>query len=348
MQLSDRPQRPEVVARLVEWPTSSAASSALIDTAAFRPPTPVRAGRTLQVGSMPLPPGGVRPIGDDTRALVDWATPSLEAGDAVTPDAVLTTGQLRVEEGPAIAALEPAQGADPIAADQQHAAVADPVPSVKAQSSAAADSDVVTEEPSATGVEAPRRPEAGAFYDLPAGDRTVYLIDASGSLLDTLPFAVEELYRAVRTLHPSQQYAVVFFNGDGLVEAEPIGMQPATLDHLTQTLTWLEPRLGHVRAKGRPDAAAALGHALSMDPDTVILLSDGITGLRDPAGDRRKLVTLLGRLGRGVRLHSVQFIDPDPLAARGRLGTLELLASLTDGKHRFVSLKDVQRRGRSR
>lgn len=133
----------------------------------------------------------------------------------------------------------------------------------------------------------------------------------------------------------------MFFNGDGILEAAPGSMQPATRDHLTQTLTWLEPRLNHVHAKGRPDAASALAHALTLSPDTIILLSDGVTGLRDPAADRRKLVTLLERLGPGVRVHTIQFIDPDPLASRGRLGTLELLASLSGGQHRFVSLDQV-------
>ncbi|MEM8781427.1 MAG: hypothetical protein AAGE65_01105 [Planctomycetota bacterium] len=351
----------EIVPRLVQLPRLEIPEGAgLLETlseAAPRSETPASAS---EPGSaIRLPPGGIRPVPEATPTPVEWAEPVDDPSEPSEQAVALTTGQIQVE------APKPEPESEPIQAQASTSVALTP-----AETTASADPPHTAETPEPEAPERvaadaePRGPEAeaepavavaptlprdlttGSFYGLSAGRRTVYLLDASGSLLDTLPFAIEELYRSVRTLDARQHYAVVFFNGDGVLEAAPGGMQPASRAHLSETLTWLEPRLDHVRAKGRPDAAAALAHALALQPDTIVLLSDGVTGLRDPAGDRRRLVTLLERLGRGVRVHTVQFIDPDPLAARGRLGTLELLSSLSGGRHRFVGLDQVAPRPR--
>ncbi|MEM1444558.1 MAG: hypothetical protein AAGF84_00745 [Planctomycetota bacterium] len=325
----------DVIPRVVEWP----AGQGLVESIDDAPEASMAAESTTIQATVPnrLPPGGVRPVFEMPDSVVEWLMPSLsESADAWNQPVALTTGQVRTDTQVDTPLL--VQASEP-AAEQANAETAnDPeaLPVVAAEVEPEPVEPLVASPPPL-----PRDFTSGAFFGLTTGPRTVYLLDASGSLLDTLPFAIEELYRSVRTLDDRQQYAVVFFNGEGIVEASPGGMKPATRANLTQTLTWLEPRLANVRAKGRPDAADALAHALTLQPDTIILLSDGVTGLRDPAADRRKLVTLLERLGRGVRVHTIQFIDPDPLASRGRLGTLELLASLSGGRHRFVGLDQV-------
>lgn len=361
----------DVIARVVELPAVGGRAEPIDDLSEKRRDAVAGLSpRRASPASSGLPSGGVRPISEMTRDFVEWVMPGSAsgsvAGDTTQTDeaVVLTTGQVRFDvpepDAQVAAAIEaevfsgyvpdrpvetePSASADvsetpgAIEAAAQEPLVAEPSAAVAPDLAAEIEP---TPEPVAPSATLPRDFDSGSFYGLSAGARTVYLLDASGSLIDTLPFAIEELYRSVRTLGPQQEYAVVFFNGDGILDAAPGGMQPASQANLTQTLTWLEPRLNHVRAKGRPDAADALAHALALRPDTIILLSDGVTGLRDPAGDRRKLVTLLERIGPGVRIHTVQFIDPDPLAARGRLGTLELLASLSNGRHRFVGLAEV-------
>ena len=198
--------------------------------------------------------------------------------------------------------------------------------------------------PATPPVAATPAPRGGRFFGLPAGRRTVYVLDASGSLIDTLPFALAELRRALASLTPQQQYAVVFFQGSRVVQPEPRGMQTATPRNVQATLDWLAPTRAMIHAAGRTDARDALDTAFAMQPDTVVLLSDGITGLRDPNADRRALVSLIEQQRGAVQLHTVQWIDPAPLSHQGHLGTLELLSALTHGQHRHVTLSDVRPR----
>ena len=81
---------------------------------------------------------------------------------------------------------------------------------------------------------------------------------------------------------------------------------------------------------------------MSYDPDVLFLLSDGVTGRRDPVGDRRRLEGLIRRFAGDTAFHTVQFLDPDPLSGPGRLGTLEQMANLTGGEFRFVSAEQVR------
>ncbi len=180
------------------------------------------------------------------------------------------------------------------------------------------------------------------FYGMPAGRKTVYVIDCSGSLIDTLPFALTELRRAIASLDAQRSYAVVFFNGSGVIEAPPRGMVRAIDEAKDTTLGWLAPDKHNVAAIGKADPLPAIQRALAYEPDTVILLSDSITGLRDPLGDRRRLVTLIEPSAERTVFHTIQFVDADPTAAPGRVGTLELLAQMTGGRYRHLKLDDAR------
>ena len=43
--------------------------------------------------------------------------------------------------------------------------------------------------------------------------RQVYLVDASGSLIDTLPFVLRELQQSISKLSDQQKFTVIFFQG---------------------------------------------------------------------------------------------------------------------------------------
>ena len=178
----------------------------------------------------------------------------------------------------------------------------------------------------------------GGFFGLPAGAGTVYLIDASGSLIDTLAFAIAEARRAVASLQPSQQYAVLFFQEQGVMAAAPGRMVPATREARGATLHWL--RHPPVIASGRPAAAEGLAAALSLRPDTIVLLSDGITGRGNPAAELELLQRRLRPLRGVVTLHAAQFITADPHARDGVSG-LETLARAMGGQYRFVTAADL-------
>jgi len=177
----------------------------------------------------------------------------------------------------------------------------------------------------------------GRLYGAPGGSRVVYLIDASGSQVDTLPFVQQAVQRALRTLRPDQSYAVIFFNDKSVTEASPLGMNAATAAAVTKTDRFIDPQAGRIVAAGRPDARGAIRRALAYQPDTVVLLSDGLTGRRDPLGDRAGLLALIDAANvSGARFHTIQVRQPDPLATPQRRGTLELIAARTGGVFRFV------------
>jgi len=177
----------------------------------------------------------------------------------------------------------------------------------------------------------------GRLYGAPGGSRVVYLIDASGSQVDTLPFVQQAVQRAVRSLQPEQSYTVIFFNGHTMTEAAPTGMTAATTAALAETDRFIDPQAGRIVASGPPDARGAIRRALAYQPDTVVLLSDGLTGRRDPLGDRADLLALIDTANvSGARFHTIQVRQPDPLATPQRRGTLELIASRTGGVYRFV------------
>ena len=288
------------------------------------PAPPVRAGP-------PAPPATpvrvARPI--PALATASTPTPAPEPTPAAAPVAVPAPAGVvehRVEDGLGgrgrvrwTVAPAPARAGGGAAAD---AAGAEP-----------AEADLTTRPipEAATG-----RLETGSFFGLPAGRRTVYLIDASGSLIDTLAFAQRALREALLTLDPSQSFAVLFFL-DGRVVAAPPGRMAAAERELTQrTASYVSPEAGNVFPAGRADAAAALEAALAMDPDVVVLLSDHVEGRLDPERTRAQLVGLARGVAGATAIHTVQFVDEARVPADGGMATLPLLSALTGGTHRFV------------
>lgn len=183
----------------------------------------------------------------------------------------------------------------------------------------------------------------GRVYGTPGATRVVYLIDASGSLIDTLPFVQAELQKALRSLRPGQSYAVMFLVGDRVVEAPPVGMKSAGTRAVTHTMQWIDPAAGKIIPSGKPDAHAGIRRALAYQPDAVVMLSDGLTG-SGQAGltQRARLVSLIDTANTvGTVFHTVQLRQPDPLATPTRRGTLEMIAHRTGGVYRFVGEDDL-------
>ncbi|MEM9417811.1 MAG: vWA domain-containing protein [Planctomycetota bacterium] len=183
----------------------------------------------------------------------------------------------------------------------------------------------------------------GGLYGTPGATRLVYLIDASGSLIDTFPFILEELRRSIQDLRPEQSFAVLFFSGNEVTEAPPYGMKRASGQAVEHTSQWIAPSAGRIIASGRPHADAAIRRALAYQPDAIILLSDGLTGTGDKAlAKRARLLSLIGTANtRDVVFHTLQVRRPDPLSTPTRLGTLELIALQSGGVHRYLGEDDL-------
>jgi hypothetical protein len=171
----------------------------------------------------------------------------------------------------------------------------------------------------------------------------VYVVDASGSLVGTLPVVLGELERSLRALQPEQRFAVMFFQRNAALVPPNAGeLRLATPAAIDATLAWARSA---VRPVGRSNPLAALEQALALDPDVVFLLSTNITGSGEFEIGRDELLDRLDTLNprsdrtgrRTSRIQCVQFLDPDPLDT---LRTIAERHGGTDG-YRYLSRKEL-------
>ncbi len=248
------------------------------------------------------------------RAVVTYGENGLGAGGAAEPGG-----------GAAVAGASPAGGGASLAAEVASERPA-PVPAVAPPHDAAAEAFA----------------ECGQLYGLPGAERVVYLVDASGSLVDTFPFLLDELRRCITSLQPEQSYAIVFFRGAEVVEVPPLGMHKADTHALSRTVRWLDPQRKSLIPRGTARPDAALRRAFAYQPDAIVLVSDDLTGRVDPEGERLRLLQLITSVNLNhTVIHTAQLRHRDPLATPDRMGTLELIAFTTGGTHRYIREADL-------
>jgi len=190
-------------------------------------------------------------------------------------------------------------------------------------------------------------PPAGrqvTFAGVRGGDvrRIAYVVDASGSMVGSLPLVLDELTRSLQALSSDQQFALLFFQRNEAVAAPPGDrFVQATPEQIDRTLRWARQR---IVPAGRSNPMKALEAALRLRPDAVFLLSTSITGSGQFEIDQQELLKRLDRAnpadGSGRRrslIHCIQFLDPDPL------DTLLRIAEVHGGpgSFRFLSRVDL-------
>lgn len=243
------------------------------------------------------------------------------------------------EASPAPASPEPAA---PVTSVPDSPPPADVVPDMPAPPPVVA-SRVPTVEPAAEVPEAPRarraRSERAQVRPAPLddADRVVFVVDASGSMIDTLPLVLQELDRMIAQLHPDQRFTVLFYQKDQVIEVEPTGMKEATRRNKTQVSRWMDPKAGHIFAVGPSYPLAAIKAAMDYQPDQVFLLADKIgVSLRAKEQSQQFLRELAEvNPGKSVQINTVHFFYPDPNQA------LASVASGHEGTYRFVTLDEV-------
>ncbi len=156
--------------------------------------------------------------------------------------------------------------------------------------------------------------------------RIVYVVDRSGSMLHTFFFVQEELKRSINGLRRSQKFHVIFFNEGTPLEPPPRALVSAIGGRKEAFFTFL----ARVSPSGGTNPEPAIRRALSLKPDLVYLLSDGIDF--DPG--------LLERLARwnkdlGAKFFTIAYVDQT-----GR-GILEAIARETAGDFTFVSENEL-------
>jgi hypothetical protein len=173
--------------------------------------------------------------------------------------------------------------------------------------------------------------------------RVVYLIDASGSLLDTLPFVITELKNSIARLKIQQEFTVIFFQGTEAIEV-PIprtGLKKADEQTKQRVIAWLDA--GHVIPQGLSNPVVALELALRYNPQLIILLSDNITGQGEYEVDQRRLLADIEKNNRGkTKISTIQFLYPDSLVAANMEPTLKLIADQTGGTYKYLDAQELE------
>ncbi len=190
----------------------------------------------------------------------------------------------------------------------------------------------------------------------------VYAVDASGAMITSLPFVLEELRRSVSALAADQKFAVVLFgrrSGDddaasGVRPFPDSGMLAATPANKAEFFGWLDG----AQARGASNPLDGLLRALDREPEVVFLLSRSIrrTDGREAAGDwgpgREAILaelekanpvrkSIFGPPGRAVQVKCVQFLEEDPS------GVMRAIAEVHgggEGSYRLLPESELRRR----
>ena len=172
--------------------------------------------------------------------------------------------------------------------------------------------------------------------------RLVYLVDASGSLIDTLPFVILELKRSIGELSSRQQFTVIFFQGDKAVEVPPPGMKRADAETKRTVIKWIDLSAGHVTPMGLSNPVKALQNALRYKPQLLFILSDNITGHGRYEVDQRRLLADIAKQNKAnTKINTIQFLYRDPLESYGLTATLELIAQRSGGVYKFLDGREL-------
>ena len=153
----------------------------------------------------------------------------------------------------------------------------------------------------------------------------VYVVDASGSMISSLPIVKAMLRESLVQLSATQRFQVFFFQegkylyaphpSDGEDASRQKRLIRATREHLEAVSTWLD----EVRPRGTSSPIAALQEAAALRPDAIFILSraigEGVWGATrgDVLSALEQLNPADPRTGRRpVTIKTIQFLEEDP------------------------------------
>lgn len=168
-----------------------------------------------------------------------------------------------------------------------------------------------------------------SFFGIEAeGAKFVYVVDRSSSMIGGKLEAVKsELIRRVGALESSMRFFIIFYN-DQPFPMQASGLVSATVANKRQHLGWVE----RMSEDGWTDPREAMKLALSLKPDAVWLLSDGVF---DPLSDEEVCGAIrAANPGGRVQIHTIAFYDD----AGGPV--LRRIAGENGGVYRFVPPAD--------
>lgn len=157
----------------------------------------------------------------------------------------------------------------------------------------------------------------------------VYVVDASGSMVGSLPAVLNYLERSVSRLSRTQRFQVIFYGRSPHQAAPHPGdaddgthwrLIRATPDHIRQVLAWCR----RIVPGGRSNPVPALRLVFALPeperPDAVFLLSNVVTGAGEWETDKGSLLAEIDALNpvrpetgrRRTVIKTLQFLEDDP------------------------------------
>jgi len=172
--------------------------------------------------------------------------------------------------------------------------------------------------------------------------KIVYLIDASGSLIDTLPFVILELKRSIGQLVDKQSFTVIFFQSGEPVEVPPPGLKDATQENKQKIFQWVDETSGMIIPMGKANPVTAIERSLRYRPHLLFILSDEITGSGQYEVDQRRLLTAVEEANQyDTKINTIQFLYQDPLVEYGLEPTMKLIADDAAGEYKYLNDKEL-------
>ncbi len=156
--------------------------------------------------------------------------------------------------------------------------------------------------------------------------KIVYVVDMSGSMIDTFEYVRGELKRSISALRRSQKFHVIFFNATQPLENTPKRLVSAIDAQKEQFFEFLKD----VVPRGGTQPGPALRRALALEPDLIYLLTDGDRFSQD----------LPRKLDAWNRDHHTRIYTIGYLNELGR-AMLEQIAREHQGEFKFVSEYDL-------
>ncbi len=175
----------------------------------------------------------------------------------------------------------------------------------------------------------------------------VFVIDASGSLIDTYPFVIDELKRSILKLSDEQAFHVVFFTGTTDRPVYALGqrgrMFRGTQNDKNRVIDWIDIDSHNVEIGGSGDPITGIQAALALQPELLYLLSDNITGTGQYEVNRGRLLREVADANRSnTKINTIQFLYPDAVNPDDRSQwTLWRMAEATGGRFKFVSADEL-------
>jgi hypothetical protein len=189
-----------------------------------------------------------------------------------------------------------------------------------------------------------REPASEAKFmglDAVAAKRIVYVVDASGSMLLHLSTVLHELQRSLTTLHPKQEFSIVFFQQNKSITVPPRNsLRPATPHNISAVMEWIQTS-GEVIPTGSSNPVAAIRTAMKLQPDVIYLLSENITGSGRYEVPPDELIAQLEKLNpvdprngrRRVQINCIQYLTKDSL------GTMQRIAEIHGGDDGYTFIE---------